>query len=82
MSVLIGLVCYAKAVTMCDQVPKVTCYSTQREALGLEAAVYAFMAVGRSTLLLFLDPFLSDSLKLILSSALPDSNATLLHRWL
>ena len=103
---------------MCDQVPKVAWYSTQREALGLEAAVYAFMAVGRSTLLLFLDPFLSagiaanprrieansamylryialsapirrafavmpaDSLKTILSSALPASNATLLHRWL
>ncbi len=101
---------------MCDQVPKVAWYSTQREALGLEASVYAFLAVGRLTLLLYFDPFLSagiaantrrivgnsamyrryivlslpirrafavmlaDSLKTILSSALPTSNATLLHR--
>ena len=103
---------------MCDQVPKVAWYSTQREALGLEASVYAFMAVGRLTLLLYLDPFLSagfaanprriegysamyrryialsppirrafavmlaNSLKTILCSAFPTSNATLLHRWL
>ena len=102
---------------MCDQVPKVAWYSTQREALGLEASVYAFMAVGRLTLLLYLDPFLSagfaanprriegysamyrrysalsppirrafavmladSSLKTILSSVFPTSNATLLHR--
>ena len=31
---------------MIKQVPKVAWFAKQREALGLEALVYAFMAVG------------------------------------
>ena len=36
----------ALAVPLCDAVPKIRWFANQREALGLEAAVYAFMAVG------------------------------------
>ena len=36
----------ALAVPLCDEVPKIRWFANQREALGLEAAVYAFMAVG------------------------------------
>ena len=36
----------ALAVPLCDEVPKIRWFAKQREALGLEAAVYAFMAVG------------------------------------
>ena len=35
-----------QAVPLCEQVPQIAWYATQREALGLETAVYAFLAVG------------------------------------
>ncbi len=54
--------------------PKVRWFANQREALGLEAVVYAFMAVGKIrtvTLSLFLFPNLSFTLTLTLSRTLP-----------
>ncbi len=36
----------AVAVPLCEEVPTARWFVNQREALGLEAAVYAFMAVG------------------------------------
>ena len=54
--------------------PKVRWFTNQRDALGLEAAVYAFMAVGEIrtvTLSLFLSPNLSFTLTLTLSRTLP-----------
>ena len=47
----------ALAVPLCDEMPLVRWFVTQREALGLEAAVYAFMAVGE--LFRCLVPYLS-----------------------
>jgi hypothetical protein len=47
----------ALAVPLCDEMPLVRWFVTQREALGIEAAVYAFMAVGE--LFRCLVPYLS-----------------------
>jgi len=38
-----------KADEFCNQVPDITWFARQREAMGLEAMVYAFMAVGRTS---------------------------------
>jgi hypothetical protein len=35
-----------KAKEFCEQVPDIAWFARQREAMGLEATVYAFMAVG------------------------------------
>jgi hypothetical protein len=53
--------------------PKVRWFANEREALGLEAAVYAFMAVGKIrsvTLSLFLSPNPPFPLTLTLSRTL------------
>ena len=36
----------SKAVPLCGEVPKIDWFARQREAVGLEASLYAFLAVG------------------------------------
>ncbi len=44
---------FPKTNEFCLQVPDITWFARQREALGLEATVYAFMAVGSTCPLYF-----------------------------
>ncbi len=43
---LLSFTSQPKAVPLCGEVPKIFWFARQREAVGLEASLYAFLAVG------------------------------------